>query len=53
MVTAGDILDVEVQTVAVFGLFCRAGEPSESMPPSPLSPLPAKERAQETPGLRA
>src|SRR3954447_7424350 len=26
MVAAGDILDVEVQTVAVFGLFCRAGE---------------------------
>jgi ribosomal protein S1 len=26
MVAAGDILDVEVQTVAAFGLFCRAGE---------------------------
>jgi hypothetical protein len=26
MVAAGDILDVEVQTVAVFGLFCCAGE---------------------------
>jgi hypothetical protein len=26
MLAAGDILDVEVQTVAVFGLFCRAGE---------------------------
>jgi predicted RNA-binding protein with RPS1 domain len=26
MVAVGDILEVEVQTVAVFGLFCRAGE---------------------------
>jgi S1 RNA binding domain len=26
MVAAGDILDMEVQTVAAFGLFCRAGE---------------------------
>ena len=26
MVAAGDILDVEVQRAAVFGLFCRAGE---------------------------
>lgn len=26
MVAAGDIIDVEVQTVAVFGLFCRYGE---------------------------
>lgn len=26
MVTAGDILDVEVRSVAVFGLFCRAGD---------------------------
>jgi hypothetical protein len=25
MVTASDILDVEVQSVAVFGMFCRAG----------------------------
>lgn len=26
MLTVGDILDVEVQTVAIFGLFCRAGD---------------------------
>ena len=26
MVATGDIFDVEVQSVAVFGLFCRAGE---------------------------
>ena len=26
MVEAGDILDVEVRSVAVFGLFCRAGD---------------------------